>query len=84
MAISWPLRNFYVDPVNATRWPCTPHSTQFRENRPTVQCMYVARGGHFHWQLYHVRIKTKNKQKRGKGVCFSGVGAEREKGVSSV
>ena len=30
-------------------------------------------GGHFHWKLYHIRMKKNNTEK--------GVGAEREKGV---
>ena len=40
-------------------------------------------GGYCHWRLYQMRAKKK-KKKRGKGVCFSGVNAERadrEKGV---
>ena len=32
--------------------------------------------GHCHWRLYQMR-----EIKRGKGVCFSGVDADREKGV---
>ena len=36
--------------------------------------------GHFHWQLYHIRVEKK-KTRKGVGLCFlKGIVAEREKG----